>query len=632
MSLIRAQLLKDICFDMSFHRKTKWIETAALTRMFDLCEQFEVEFEGKIETDLEIRACYGQILSRISNIAAQAVNPNISTRSISLGQIDESSDAEISKRFSSSSSIEVDAPPEGFKAAPKDLIELVVEKLPVLKNRAEPFLFLESTYSARKDFLDCYRDVLGSRYWAKRDDEDEGGFWPSARSETELAELIAFRDSLDDRFGDVITSDNVAAICALLIATTYAEWDTNDPIYHRFSNRVATSLEGISSIPPDQAGRIVFYYSNFLLGVFYPEKPEDDDEQAIAAVESADRTLGHILESVELSLLGTYELSQKYFDSIFAMINRRCSSNIESFRRFPLDLAVKALKQAERSEAQFKISADILLGISTLLVVLPNKSEEWSDTERLVHKLAMDTIREKIDNGQLEGDDFRRPGFGNLGFLIWNWIMRNGSERLCLDDDRVGALIALFERYIGERARNIIVAYVLQVDVENWLSTPVSTLADYVSELRAAERETPKLAEATLTLWGQQLLANGTEKVLKEVIAHLPERREAIDAKNIKDTTLAYRGIVLLASGFASTEILLSEFADKLRPQALLGNTYAAELYRAGQSRNTASAITKDYNSALIAATSALARVDILNGGDPASWIANEDDAKKEQS
>jgi len=56
-----------------------------------------------------------------------------------------------------------------------------------------------------------------------------------------------------------------------------------------------------------------------------------------------------------------------------------------------------------------------------------------------------------------------------------------------------------------------------------------------------------------------------------------------------------------------------------------LGPAGVARLYRNGTERKDAHALIDAYDGALTAARAAVARLDILSGGDPADWLEAED-------
>ena len=629
MLQIRARLLRDICFDMSYHSKTKWISADVLARMFDLVDQFETELLAQIEADVEIRNCYGQVLSRISNIAAQVVNPNLPTRKTTIGVVESETDTDMSRRFASVA--EEEETPDEFKPAPDKLIAVAVERLPSLQARAEPFLFVGDSYSVREPFVDCYKDILGSVYWAKRDDNKKGGYWPTPRNKTEFKALLDFRNSLDDRIKKASTIDDFTVICSLLISTTYAEWNTTAQIYHDFSKRLATVVNDFESIAPDQASRMLVYNGNFLHGIIQNTENMEDTE-AYASITIVDQTTASVVERVDTSLFQDEKLARRYFDSIFDIVNRRCHELAHTKRAFPAELTVEVLKQATSITEQLRVTPDVLEGITALLSLFPQHKDDWSDAQRNQYQYLWPLIIRLVDDGRFDGDGFRRPGYDNLGYLLWNWVMRNGATVIHLDDKRITALLNLLEVKVGKPARTLLIDLCADTSIDLWHPRPISPLADYLQMLRCHDDITPKLAEASLTIWAQHLLAGQTDRVLHEVRALLPSDGEVADAIVLQGAGLAFRGITLLASGFAPNQMLLTEFGQQLRELKLQGYAGTSELYRAGSSMEIALQVTENHDNALNAAVSALARLDILDGGDPLSWTKAAEAKDKRES
>jgi hypothetical protein len=625
MSLIRARLLTDICFDMSYHPKTEWIELDAIRGMFDICDVFETEFGSRVQTDPEIRACYGQILDRTSNVAARVVNPNIPSRSDPSLRPALGEDMEMGESFSSAA--EEDAkPPDAFTPASDELIAAVVDRLPALEDRAKPFLFIEGTFEEREPFVQCICDILGSRYFVKRHEKDEdGGYWPEELTEAEKTKLKVFRDGLDGKIGPLSTIEDIAVICSLLVGTSYAEWQSADGIYKRAAGYIAEELVRFESISPIHASRILRYIGNFLV---HPSRELENSDlaEAIGEVALADRIFFATASKVEIEALSDEKGAQKYFDSAFDVLARRSNEILHGKVELAGAIVDVLLDQIEGCPTSLKITEDILLGVTLQLLLgagLIRPPSLAQDTRRIRFRQVVEGL---IDRGRISGEEFRRPQAGaTLGLLVPIWIMRREASVTHLDDLRIAALIDLLERRVGVSARKSILASAAETDSEAWRTQPIGPLADYAAMLRDRDGPRGELSIATLSLWAQHLLAGNVERVLQEVEAELGRTSIDVRAMALESEMLAFRGIVLLASGFVTTRRLLDAFCERIQGYAPAGRACAAALYRDGIKMSEASRIVSERDEALGAALASLASLDVLDGGGPRKWTAMGD-------
>lgn len=615
---VRARLLHNIFRDTSYHDKSSWIGTEALSRMFDLCERFEEELTDYIEDDPAVRAVYGQIISRLSNVAANIVNPNVELSEAPDASGDGEVDVAISRRFSSSASAQNESPPEAFEPAPDALISLVVNRMPRLELRAKSFLFLELSYEERLPFVECVADILGSVYWIKRDDIKEGGYWPVPRTEAEATEVAAFRDHLIWLLNTVNSIDDIAVICRLFRTITYADWDVDLDIFRKVSLQVEQAVSSLSAISPAHAESILGYFGNFIHGI-YTELKLNPDINISKEIDLVDGVFSNILDICVVNFVENERHYQRYFNKVFEILNRRRHDIVGEKHPLANDLNSRAIWIAKNNASNLCISDELILGITVQLSDLPFE-DVWTEQDRVNYTALWEIFDALLRRGRLQGEQFRRPGFENLSYFLWNWVFRNGSLHIQVSDEHASTLIDLFERQVGERARTEVISQARNLDHNLWPPRPIGPLSHYFRMLRARDGVSDKLADATLTVWAQLLLKGQSGQVLDEVGELLEQAQGPLDAASLQKSVLAFRGIALLAIGFAHRNEVLAGFADQLNSRQPLGRGGAARLYRAGMNADEAESFADAYDQALSAATFALAQLGILSDRMPETW------------
>ena len=619
----RARLLRNISRDTSYHARSEWIGVDALSRMFDLADRFGEELGAHIDEDAEIRGHYGQILKRLSEVAANVVNPNLLVEDLSTDTEAEAEDEEpaISRRFSGLAGNSEDTPPGAFTPPPDDVIALVVKRLPGLMERAKPHVFCETPLVERSPFVEVLRNVLVSAYWAKRDDKKAGGYWPVPRTEEEAAALAAFRAELLDRLRPETESDDLTMISGLLVAVTYAEWDTKLEDYLDISRQIADVIEHFDDLTPLRAGHFLAYYGNFLVSLLKALQADEnvDITDDLALV---DRVFGRLVSRVVFDEDTSEKDLRSYLGSALDMVNRRAFEALDEILPLPDQILDTVLRQTADNLPTLSLSVKVLSGLTQPLVLLPEE-DSWTEVQRVRHREIQRIFSEILDSGRLEGDTFRIPSFSNLGYLLWAWVFGKVSPHVRIDEEQADRLIDLLERNVGERARSRLLGLQSDVSKPLWPVRMPAPMGRYVKMLAARDGLSDDLMNATVTVWAELLLAERAEEVLAEIDALLPTREPA-DAESLRKAALACRGVAL-AGGFASSPVMLGRFKDRLVRTRPLGTSGVARLYRNGTERKDAHALIDAYDGALTAARAALARLDVLSGGNPADWLEAED-------
>lgn len=620
---VRARLLRNISRDTSHHARSEWIDVDAMSRMFDLADRFEEELGTYIDEDAEIRGHYGQMLSRLSEVAANVVNPNLIVEDINADENAETEDREpaISRRFSGLAGNSEDTPPGAFTPPPDDVIALVVERLPGLMERAKPHVFCDAPLVERSPFYEVVRNVLVSAYWAKRDDRDAGGYWPEPRTEDEAETLAAFRAELLDRLRPETESADLTMISGLLVAITYAEWDTRLEDYHEISRQIAEVIERFETLKPVRARYFLNYYANFLVSLHKAlegdEKPDIRDDLALV-----DRVFLMIVSRIDFDGETSDKDRRHYLGSALDMIFGRGFETLNDLLPLPDEIVDTVLRQTADHLQALTLSVKVLSGLTQSLVLLPEEKDQ-TEEQRTRHREILRIFSQILDGGQLEGDTFRIPSFSNLGYLLNAWVFGRVSPNVRIQEAQVDTLIDLLERNVGERARSSLLGLQSDMSEPLWPVRVPGPMSRYVQMLAARDGMSDSLANATATVWAELLLAERWEQVLAEIETFLPTA-SPIGAEGLRKAALAYRGVAL-AGGFVAAPVMLERFKGRLARALPLGRAGIARLYRNGTDRKDAHALIDTHDVALTDARAALVRLDVLSGGDPADWIQAEE-------
>ncbi len=623
-ALARARLLRNICLDTSYSCKQRWVTPDEMTRLFDLCDRFEQELSDYLNTDSEVRRYHGEVLKRVSNVAANVANMNIVIDDAKNDGEQTDTDDAITKRFAGSArDDEVGATPGGSKPPSDALVKLVVERYPLLKAPIMRGIAPDIPFEEREPFAQAFGLLIGSVYWAKRSDKKAGGHWPNARSEEETAELSSLRDDVLDRIVEQEYIDEIATASKMLISISYAEWGAASiDVYQGAVEAISDALSKVAEVPPQHAADINSFVGNFLVGT--EQKATDDDkDEALASLHLIDRIVHAIVVKVVLDETQRDRDIQRYYGSAWDMIKRRHSETLSALKRCPEETQAELVSQAAMVAPSLKLRAGLLTSMTMYLQRLPERSER-SPEQEAAFGMVFGLVARLIDEGLFEGDGFRVPSFADMRFLLWQWLFRLGSTNVTLSDQQAAALLDLLDHHVGQPARNEILkstAGFVPTLPERWMDIPRVELARYFAKLRERDRPSRELSEATLSIWGQLLLSEGHALVLEQVSDLLAQGQNGRGADQIRKSTLAMRGISLLASGFMTDANALKTFKSPIVEAQPLGRDVAAQLFSEGMPNLKATALVVAHNEALSNAVASLARIDILAGGDPASWV-----------
>nr|WP_321444938.1 hypothetical protein [uncultured Cohaesibacter sp.] len=622
----RARLLRNICLDTSYSCKQRWVTPDEMTRMFDLCDRFEQEMSNYLNTDSEVRRYYGQVLHRASNIAANVANMNLFIDDAKKDAAQTDTDDAIIKRFAGAAHDDEDRATPGGSNPPSDaLVKLVVERFALLKTPIMRGIAPDIPFEEREPFAQAFGKLIGSIFWAKRSDEKAGGHWPNARSEEETAELSRLRDEVLDRIEGQEHIDEIATASEMLIAISYAEWGAASiDVYQGAVEAISDTLAKVAEVPPQHAAHIISFAGNFnvLLGTVQKAKGDDKDE-VLACLHLIDRIVHAIVTKVVLDETQRDLDIRRYYASGWDMIKRRLDKTLSALKPCPEETQTELVSQAAMVAPSLKLSAGLLSSLTVYLEHLPADGER-SPEQKTAFETMFGLVARLIDEGLLEGEGFRIPSFANMPYLLRKWLFRLGSANLNLNDHQAAAFLDLLDRHVGQPAQNEILKSIagLVPDLpERWMDMPGVQLAYYFAKLRQRNGPSSELSEATLSIWTQLLLSDCPELVLEQVSDLLAQGENGRDADQIRNRTLAMRGISLLASGFMTDADALKTFKSPVVGAQPLGREDAAQLFSKGMQNVKATALVAAHNEALSNAVGSLARIDILAGGDPTSWV-----------